>query len=161
MGPAQGHHEFIADPASESPRLHKSQMVGVRGPARAHETRLRRHELEMLAVAVAPRFAQSECAFVDVPGNGIIHPLVSACSWRTGLNLSHNRYRHSRGHVPARPPSAGTSSTAAKVSLGPAASFVVKFNAGAECSQQRDTARRVLSFRKFLRELALWRRGCQ
>ena len=80
VGAAERDRKLVADPTSQGPRLHEPQVVGVRGAAPANEARLRRDELEMLAVAVAPRFAQSECAFVDVPGNGIVHPLVSACS---------------------------------------------------------------------------------
>ena len=58
-------------------------------------------------IPVAARLAQWERAFVDVPGNGIVHPFSSQCS--CGSNLSPSRYRRIGGHMPARPLVAGAS----------------------------------------------------
>jgi hypothetical protein len=74
VGPAERDSVFITDPAAEAARLGKSQMMGVRGPSPADETRLRRHEPEVCAVTVAARFAECEGAFVDVPCHGIADP---------------------------------------------------------------------------------------
>ena len=40
-------------------------MMRVRWPPTAQQARLQRHELEVIAVAVAPRFAQGQASFVD------------------------------------------------------------------------------------------------
>jgi hypothetical protein len=75
--PAQRDGEFVANPAAEGAQLGKSQMVCIRRPPPADEARLRRHEPEVRAVAVAAGFAQCKRTFVDVPGNGIPHPLFA------------------------------------------------------------------------------------
>jgi hypothetical protein len=74
MASAERHGEFIADPAAEGARLCKPQVMSIRGPPPADQARLRRHKPEMRTVAVATRFVQRECAFVDMPGDRIVDP---------------------------------------------------------------------------------------
>jgi hypothetical protein len=63
VGAAQGNRKLVADPPAQCPRLCKSQMVGVGRPAPAQQARLRCHELQVRAIAVAVRFAQrGECS---------------------------------------------------------------------------------------------------
>jgi hypothetical protein len=71
VGAAERHRELIADPASQGPRLHESEVMGVARLPPAEEARLRRHELQMGAIAVAARFAQGEGRFVDMANNGV------------------------------------------------------------------------------------------
>ena len=73
--PAQRHGVFVADPAADSARLGKAQMMGVRRPPAADQARLRRHEPEVRTVAVAAWFAQREGAFVDMPCHRIVDAL--------------------------------------------------------------------------------------
>ena len=73
VGAAERNGEFIADPAPHGPRLHEPQMVSVRRLPPAQKARLRRHELQMGAIAIAARFAQGKGAFVDMPENGVVH----------------------------------------------------------------------------------------
>jgi hypothetical protein len=76
VGPAERNRELVADPAAQRPWLGKSEMMSVRRPASAQETRLRGYELEMRAIAVAARFAQGEGAFVDMPSVGFAHAIL-------------------------------------------------------------------------------------
>jgi len=55
VGAAQRNGEFIADPAPHGSRLHEPQMVSVRRLPSAQKARLRRHELQMGAIAIAAR----------------------------------------------------------------------------------------------------------
>ena len=73
MGAAQGNRELVADPAAQGPWLHESEVMGVARLPSTEQAWLRRHELQMGAVAVAARFAQRERAFVDMPLNGVVH----------------------------------------------------------------------------------------
>src|SRR6516164_5355851 len=57
--------ELIADLAAERARLSKSEVVGVRGLAAAHETRLLGDIAQVLPVAIAPRHRDREDALVD------------------------------------------------------------------------------------------------
>src|SRR5262249_34060545 len=57
--------ELIADLAAERARLGKSEVVGVRGLAAAHETRLLGDIAQVLAVAIAPRRSDRKNALVD------------------------------------------------------------------------------------------------
>ncbi len=109
VGPAKGYRELIADPTAQRARLRKSQVMSVRRPASAQQAWLRGHELQVRSIAVAARFAQCERAFVDVPGNGIVHPLCSERRGGSRLNISPSQYRRSGGHMPARPPILGCS----------------------------------------------------
>jgi hypothetical protein len=72
VGAAEWNREFVADPAAQCARLGKSQMMSVRRLASAQETRLRGHELQVCAVAIAAGFAERECAFIDMPSDGIV-----------------------------------------------------------------------------------------
>jgi hypothetical protein len=74
MTSAQWDGVFVADPATDGARLCKSEMMGIGRPPSADQARLRRHEAEVRAVAVAARFAQRERTFVDMPCHGIIDP---------------------------------------------------------------------------------------
>ena len=73
VGAAERDGKFIADPAPHGPWLHESEVMGVRGLPSTEKARLRRHELQMGAIAVAARFAQGQRALVNMPGNGILH----------------------------------------------------------------------------------------
>jgi hypothetical protein len=66
VGAAERNSEFIADPAPHGSRLHEPQMVSVRRLPSAQKARLRRHELQMGAIAIAARFAEGKGAFVDM-----------------------------------------------------------------------------------------------
>jgi hypothetical protein len=72
MSAAQRHRELIADPAAQGPRLHESEVMGVARLPPTKQARLRGHELQMGAIAVAARLAQREGALVDVPENGVV-----------------------------------------------------------------------------------------
>jgi hypothetical protein len=72
VGPAQGDCIFVADSAAECTRLGETQVMGIRGPSPADQAWLRRHEPKVGTIAVATRFAERECAFVDVPCHGIV-----------------------------------------------------------------------------------------
>jgi hypothetical protein len=71
---AERDHVFIADSAAQGARLGEPQMMGVCRLPPADQARLRRHEPEVCAVAVAARFAQRECGFVDMPCHRIVDP---------------------------------------------------------------------------------------
>jgi hypothetical protein len=60
VGAAQRHRELVADPAAQGARLHESEVMGVRRLPPTNEAGLRRHELQMGAIAVATRFAQGK-----------------------------------------------------------------------------------------------------
>jgi hypothetical protein len=65
MPPAQWDRELIADLAAERTRLGKSEVVGVRGLAAAHEARLLGDIAKVLPVAIASRRRDREDAVVD------------------------------------------------------------------------------------------------
>jgi hypothetical protein len=73
VGPTERHREFIADPTPHGSRLHEPQMVSVGRLPSAEKAWLRRHELQMGAIAVAPRFAQRQRSLIDMPGNCVVH----------------------------------------------------------------------------------------
>jgi len=75
VGTAERHRELVADAAPQGPGLHESKVMGVRRLPPTNEARLRRHELQMGAIAVAARLAQREGALVDMPSNGVLHEL--------------------------------------------------------------------------------------
>ena len=110
VGAAQRHRKLVADPAAQGPRLHESEVVGVARLPPTEEAWLRRHELQMGAIAVAARLAQGKGALVDMPGNGVVHrrqlglrrcSRVQRCRQRlfTRLPLASPSGRHSRGFV--------------------------------------------------------------
>ena len=109
MGAAERDRKLIADPTPQGARLHEPQVMRVRGAASAHEAGLRGNEFEVRAVAVAARFTQRERAFVDMPGDGIVHPLISVRGCRNWLNPC--RRRRNGRHLPARPSFAGAHHT--------------------------------------------------
>src|SRR5262245_247198 len=57
--------EFIADLTAEGTGLREPEVVGVRGLAAAHETRLLGDIAQVLPVAIAPRHRDREDALVD------------------------------------------------------------------------------------------------
>src|SRR5260221_12090564 len=65
MPTAEGDRELIADLAAERARLRESEVVGVRGLAAAHETRLLGDIAKVLPVAIPPRRSDGEDALVD------------------------------------------------------------------------------------------------
>jgi len=65
MHSAQRHREFVAHAAADCGALGKPEMMRVRGASAAEQAWLQRYELEVIAVAVAPRFAQREVGLVD------------------------------------------------------------------------------------------------
>src|SRR5436189_668782 len=67
---AKRDRELVAHLAPERPDLGKAQMVRIRGPAAAHETRLRGHEGYVSLVAVAADLGQREHALVDLTRSG-------------------------------------------------------------------------------------------
>src|SRR5262249_24420521 len=60
--------ELIADLAAERTRLRESEVVGVRGLARAQQARLLGDIAQVLPVVIAPRGSNREDALVDAPG---------------------------------------------------------------------------------------------
>jgi hypothetical protein len=75
VGSTERHGELIADPSPQGPGLHESEVMGIGRLPPADEARLRRHELQMGAVAVTARLAQGKHALVDMPENGIVRRL--------------------------------------------------------------------------------------
>ena len=73
MQSAQRHGELVAHPAPERRGLSKPEMMGIRRSPTAEQARLQCYELEVIAVAVAPRFAQGQVGFVD-PGSARVRP---------------------------------------------------------------------------------------
>ena len=65
MPAAEWDRELIADLAAERAGLGKSEVVGVRGLAAAHEARLLGDIAQVLSVAIAPRCSDREDALVD------------------------------------------------------------------------------------------------
>jgi hypothetical protein len=74
VGAAQRDCILIAHSPPEGARLGEPQMMGVRRPSAADQAWLRRHELEVRAVAVAAWFAHGEGSFVDVPCHRVVDP---------------------------------------------------------------------------------------
>jgi hypothetical protein len=58
VGAAQRHRVLAADFAAQGPRLHEAQVMGLGGLPFAPKARLRRHELQMGAIAVAAWLAE-------------------------------------------------------------------------------------------------------
>src|SRR5262249_36194167 len=72
---AERDSELVTDLAAERPGLGESKMVGVRGLAAAHETRLLGDIAKVLPVAIAPRRSDCQHALIDADliGAGFIH----------------------------------------------------------------------------------------
>jgi hypothetical protein len=101
VGAAKGNGELVADAATQRVRLGKSQVVGIRWRAPAHKAGLRGYELQVRTIAVAARFAQREDAFVDMPGNSIIHTLFRPRAWERRAVVILRRRRRCRHPPPA------------------------------------------------------------
>jgi hypothetical protein len=95
--------ELVADPPAQRPRLCKSQMVGVGRSASAQQARLRCHELQVRAIAVAARFAQSKSAFIDMPSNGLVHRLFRPGAYSRRSDLLPSGHRRCGGRMSATP----------------------------------------------------------
>src|SRR5436190_4008841 len=97
VGAAERHRILVADFAAQGPRLHEAQVMRLGGLPLTPKTWLRRHELQMGAIAVAARLAQRKSALVDMPANGVVyrclglrlHPRLSRRSrlWQCGRRL--------------------------------------------------------------------------
>jgi hypothetical protein len=74
VGAAERHRILVADFAAQGPRLHEAQVMGLGGLPLAPKGWLRRHELQMGAIAIAARLAQGQNAFVDMPDDGESRP---------------------------------------------------------------------------------------
>jgi hypothetical protein len=79
MAPAKRHSELIADPTAQRAWLGEPQMVGIRRPP-TNQAGLRRHESEVVTVAVPARFVERERGFVDMPRHRVVDP-----AWQSGL----------------------------------------------------------------------------
>ena len=125
MGPAERDGKLIADPAPQGAWLHEPQVMRVRRAPSAHKAGLCSNELEVRAVAVTAGFAQGEGVLIDVPGDGVVHPLFSLCGCGSRLNpnLNHSRFWRRGWHLRARPPF--TETHRGTFPLGRAASFAV------------------------------------
>ena len=80
--------ELIADLAAERARLREPDVMGIRGLATAHETRLLSNVAKVLPIAIATRRSDREDALVDARG----FTSVGALGGRDGLgrrNLDH------------------------------------------------------------------------
>src|SRR6516165_7015494 len=82
--------ELISDLAAERAWLGKSEVVGVRGPAAAHETRLLGDVAQVLPVAIAPRGSNREDALVDALR------LIRVGAFGGGSHLRSGSLRHQR-----------------------------------------------------------------
>ena len=80
--------ELIADLAAERARLGKSEVVGVRGLAAAHETRLLGDIVKVLPVAIATRGSDREDALVDALR------LARVGAFRGDIHLGYSTLRH-------------------------------------------------------------------
>ncbi len=65
MQPAERHGKLVAHPAAERGALREPEMMRVRRSPTAEQARLQCYELEVIAIAVAPRLAQGQIGFVD------------------------------------------------------------------------------------------------
>ena len=59
VGPANRDDEFVAYPSSECAGLCEGEVMRIRRDAAAHEAGLSQHELPVVLIAQANRFAQS------------------------------------------------------------------------------------------------------
>jgi hypothetical protein len=90
VGAAQRHRILVADFAAQGPRLHEAQVMRLGGLPLAPKAWLRRHELQMGAIAVAARLAQRQGALFDMPDNGVVY------WWHFGLRLHPRLIQRSR-----------------------------------------------------------------
>ena len=66
MRTAERHGKLIAHLAPESPRLREAQMMRIRRPPTANETRLLHNVSDMIAVSNATRFRECEDALINL-----------------------------------------------------------------------------------------------
>src|SRR5258707_6762612 len=97
MSAAEGDRELIADLAAERARLSESQVVGIRGLAAAHETRLLGDITKVLPVAIATRGSDREDALVDALRLTSVSDFGGGNHLRPG-NLRHRRLILGGGH---------------------------------------------------------------
>ena len=69
MSSAQRHGELIAHLAAEGAVLREAQMMRIRWPSSANQTRLLGDEFDVVLVAKPTRFRVGQAALVDVLGN--------------------------------------------------------------------------------------------
>jgi hypothetical protein len=132
VGAAKGNCELVADPSAQRTWLSKSQMVGVRRSSSAEQTRLRRDELKMRAIAVAARFAVCKGAFVDMPGDRVVHPLFSVRCWGSWLDRF---WRQRQGQCTSAKPSSAGAHRTGTFALRRCFLWSAGLNTGPECSQ--------------------------
>ena len=141
---AKRYHELVTDPAAQRARLGKSQMVRVRRPSSAQQAGLRGYELEMRTIAVAARFAMRKNAFVDMPGNGVVHTLLGP---RAHGRCAIRNDRRCGGRILASPSFAAILSHRSGSLTQTGHSFRgAEPNAGPQGTQQCDAAGRVGRF---------------
>jgi hypothetical protein len=145
VGAAERHRELIADPAPQGSRLHESEVMGIARSPPAQQARLRRHELQMGAIAIAARLAQREGTLVDMPGNGVVHRR------QLGLRRSGRLERCDRDLF--------TRSRLAPASVRREGRFLgsAEFYTGPQGGHQLGTTRRLRGFRVTVGDI--WRRG--
>src|SRR5215472_347746 len=90
MPATERHRELVADLAAERTGLGETEMVGVRGLAAAHETRMLGDIAKVLPVAIAPRGGDREDALVDALR------LTSVSAFGGGNPLRPGNLRHRR-----------------------------------------------------------------
>src|SRR6516164_259326 len=90
MPAAERDRELIADLAAERTGLGESEVVGVRGLAAAHQTRLLGDVAQMLPITIATRGSDREDALVDAPR------LTSVSAFGGGNHLGPGNLRHRR-----------------------------------------------------------------
>jgi hypothetical protein len=78
MPATEGDRELVADLAAERTGLRKSEVVGVRGLAAAHETRLLGDIPQVFPVAIATRCSNREDTLVDALRSSRIGALGTA-----------------------------------------------------------------------------------
>ena len=66
MRTAERHGKLIAHLAPESPRLREAQMMRIRRPPTANQTRLLHNVSDMIAVSNATRFRECEDALINL-----------------------------------------------------------------------------------------------
>jgi hypothetical protein len=65
VAPTQRNRELVADLSSHCPALGKPKVMGVRRAPSADQAGLLGDRADVIAVANAPRFRESECRLVD------------------------------------------------------------------------------------------------
>jgi hypothetical protein len=79
VSPTQWYRKFIADLATQHPRLRKAQMVGISGTVATNKARLFGDRFDVIAVAYPALRRQGQYGFVD----GKLTPSLALCRTRT------------------------------------------------------------------------------